>query len=137
MVDELDDGLLAWDELREQRDWSGLLLGNGFSQNIWERFRYPSLYEPSLSGAVQPSLTEEDTHLFDRLTTRNFEVVLSALSIGRLVTSALDRNADFLEERYESIRRALIAAVHHVHVPWQSLPGPTVASVANELAVFD
>ena len=49
----------------------------------------------------------------------NPEQVLAGLKTAGLVTEALDLDPDdVLEERYDSIQRALFEAVHAVHVPW-------------------
>ena len=137
VASELDENLPSWDDVREQRDWPALLLGNGFSQNVWGRFSYASLYDTATSDLIRHGLTPEDTRLFDQLHTRNFEMVLSDLRTGMTLLSALGRDATFLEERYGSIRGALIEAVHHVHVPWQSLPATTLANIAEQLAQFE
>jgi len=103
----LDDNLPPWEKVRAEMGWSGLLLGNGLSQHIWDRFKYTSLFEVAQSNVVPQQLNGEDLLLFERLNTHNFERVLSALSTGITVTEALNKDATFLRERYESIRKAL------------------------------
>lgn len=134
---ELDDDLPAWKDVSAKRDWSGLLLGNGFSQNIWKRFGYASLYETARSNEVTPNLDQADQGLFDKFDTRNFELVLTALSVGRRVNTALEHQTDYLDNRYDSIRKALIAAVHYVHVPWIKVPEETLKAIAGALALHE
>ena len=82
-------------------------------------------------------MTEADVNLFERLATHNFEVVLSALSVSATIVDALNYNTDFLIERSDSIRRALIAAVHHVHLPWVSFTEASKAGIANAFAEYE
>lgn len=136
MAIQIDDALPHWDEIESLCEWSGLLLGNGFSQNIWARFGYKSLFETASQGGAQ-QLSAQDLALFHGLNTHNFEVVLSALSTSKLVANALAQNADLLTARENSIRSALIAAVHDVHVPWAVTPENTLNHVASSLAAYE
>lgn len=135
MTDGLDNNLRDWNELATEDEWSGLLVGNGFSQNIWQGFRYDSLFATA-SQEDGAHLIAADVSLFDRLETRNFEVVLSALATSKAVALALEEPHVHFEERENSIRAALIRAVHGVHVPWLSVPDATLDRVAGELAKY-
>ena len=135
MTDGLDNKLRDWNDLATEDDWSGLLVGNGFSQNIWQGFRYDSLFSTA-SQEDGAHLIAADVSLFDRLETRNFEVVLSALATSKAVALALEEPHVHFEERENSIRAALIRAVHGVHAPWLSVPDATLDRVAGELAKY-
>jgi hypothetical protein len=135
MTDNLDDNLEDWADLRSQEDWSGLLVGNGLSQNLWRRFGYTSLFETASHGDGA-QLSAADISLFDRMETRNFEVVLSALAISKSVSAALEQPLEPFSEREESIRQALIRAVHAVHVPWTSVPDAHLDRIAAELSAY-
>jgi len=137
MPDQIDDQLATWDEISEAHEWSSLLLGNGFSQNVWSKFGYSSLYEIAKSDHVEPGLTEQDVDLFEAFNTHNFEAVLSALGISKLVAETLDQDTKLFDERYESTRQALIAAVHHVHVPWAMIQEEKLLRVADELKRYE
>lgn len=135
MTNGLDDSLHNWAELEDQEDWSGLLIGNGFSQNLWQRFGYASLFETASQGdGAQLSIA--DISLFDRLETRNFEVVLSALATSKTVSAALEQPLAPFSEREDSIRQALIRAVHSVHVPWLSVSDAHLDHIAAELSKY-
>lgn len=134
---EADEALSSWNEVRDQRDWSSLLVGNGYSQNIWAPFGYASLYDTARSDDVDQNLAPEDVVLFERLDTHNFEVVLSALSTAIAVTAALNHDVSFLQERYRSIREALVAAVHHVHLPWNRLSEERMRNISAQLTSFE
>lgn len=135
MADELDHNLPDWSELENQIEWSGLLIGNGFSQNIWQGFGYGSLFDRA-SDKEGAHLVEADIALFGRLQTRNFEMVLSALATSKAVAIALEQPDAVFAQREESIREALIRAVHGVHVPWLSVPGASLDRIATELAKY-
>lgn len=87
-----------------------LLLGNGFSSNIWSSFGYRSLLDES-------SLQGEARDLFgDRF---NFETVLADLSVARRVVGIAaphdTRLAARLDKLQSEVRDALIETVGRVH----------------------
>ena len=82
----------------------------------------------------EADLGDEDVELFDALDgTRNFEVVLDALRVSRLVCDQLEHDADEVEERYEAIKESLIAAVNDVHVPWALVEARVLTSIGQAL----
>jgi len=125
--------LPPWEDVAEYTDWTGLLVGNGASMVVWPEFNYRSLFEIAKSGQVQHPLTDDDENLFDALETKNFEHVLASLKTAGIVNSALDIEADVLEERYESTQRALFEAVHAIHVPWEYVGAKTVPALFEGL----
>ena len=134
MTDGLDDNLEDWSEL-QQSEWSGLLIGNGFSRNLWERFGYDSLFRLACQGNGA-ALGAADRSLFKQLKTTNFESVLSALATSKAVSEALDRPIDFIAERETSIRQALIEAVYSVHVPRAHVTERLLDHVSVELSNY-
>jgi hypothetical protein len=135
VTDDLTDDLQQWSAIEGNEDWAGLLIGNGFSQNLWQRFGYASLFETASQGDGA-QLSAADISLFDRLETRNFEVVLSALATSKAVSAALEQPLAPFSEREDSIRQALIRAVHSVHVPWLSVPDAHLDHTAAELSRY-
>jgi hypothetical protein len=128
--------LPPWDDVAEYTDWTGLLVGNGASMVVWPQFGYTSLLEIAKSDKVQHPLTGDDENLFDALDTTNFEHVLASLKTAGIVNSALNIDADVLEERYESTQRALFDAVHAVHVPWEYVGRKTVPALFAALREY-
>lgn len=99
-------------------DGGVLLLGNGFSVNVWAAFRYDSLLEESgLAGAART--------LFGTRT--NFEAVLAELSVADQVVRVAAPEAAELPERLSGlaseVREALFAAVDKVHPDAYQLAG--------------
>lgn len=116
MSPAIDADLENWSNIDADGPWRCLLVGNGASMAVWPRFQYPTLLD-------QAGLSDEDLLLFDALNgTRNFEVVLNGLRVSRLVCDQLQHDSDEVEERYRTIKEALIRAVNNVHVPWVSIP---------------
>ncbi len=111
---QIDPHLVAWHEI-EPQGWRSLLLGNGFSINVWERFAYKSLFDVATSGEVEPAL---DATLFDKLGTKNFEDVLRALYHARIVDEQLNSpQHQAIETIYSRTKNSLAAAVNLAHVP--------------------
>jgi hypothetical protein len=116
---EISSDLPSWEEIKATHEWGAILIGNGASRAVWEGFSYNSLFQTAKND-IEHQLTADDQALFQAFEAENFETILAALSSARRVDAALDREPEVLGERYESIRRALIEAVHAVHVPWNS-----------------
>src|SRR5690349_8639470 len=122
-----DSELAEWQDQEGAHNWQGLLLGNGASRAVWEKFKYESLYDVACSDDVDPGLSPEDQGLFMRLgRTKNFEAVLGALLVSRIVCEAVRLPVVDIDARYASVRDALVQAVHRVHVPWDSVAGERV-----------
>ena len=63
-------------------------------------------------------------------------MVLSALATSKTVSAALEQPLAPFSEREDSIRQALIRAVHSVHVPWLSVPDAHLDHIAAELSKY-
>ncbi len=137
--DGLDDSLEDWAHVGWDEQGLGarpsLLIGNGFSQNIWSGFKYDSLFEKA-SQNNGDHLTTADVSLFNHLETRNFEVVLSALATSKTVSVALNQHNNSFKAHEQSIREALIRAVHGVHIRWSEDLGPCLLKIACELTKY-
>jgi hypothetical protein len=109
--------VVPWKDVRAEFGRGSLLIGNGLSRSIWRLFEYGSLFQV----ARRFGLDGDDVALFKQFETTDFESILQALRTARRVGQALGQENEALDERYESIRSALIRAVSEVHVPWESL----------------
>ena len=70
----------------------GLLLGNGASITMWPRFGYSSLYD--IASAIDQGghhLTAREVAIFEMLETKNFEEILSAITVSGRVWKAHDK----------------------------------------------
>ena len=117
----LDSSLKSWEEIKGQFQKAELLVGNGLSCAVWDKFKYPSLYEKSVSNSNHP-LSKLDIQLFkDWGADGNFEKVLSNLLIAKRTNEIIGQSNDsevqtVIRERYTNIRNALISAVSEVHI---------------------
>ncbi|PGC10525.1 hypothetical protein COM08_30445 [Bacillus wiedmannii] len=87
-----------------------LLLGNGFSMGIWEKFGYKSLFDNR-----KEHLNKEDLQLFKALNTTNYEEVLANLHTAINVNNTFHINSNSLFISYERVKSNLIEAVKDVH----------------------
>lgn len=127
--------LLPWCEIEKHTTWSGILIGNGASQAVWQPFGYASLFETA-KGVKNP-LTAQDLDLFTAMGTTNFERVLGSLAIARLVGKAMKNDTSTVEQRYQSIQHALVEAVHAKHVPHSGLTTDRLAAIRIALLGYD
>src|SRR5689334_4828752 len=96
----IDANLPAWPDIEGQHEWSGLLVGNGASRAVWDRFDYGSLYSKAMSADVQHPLGPADQAVFQALGTENFEATMAGLKLSGLVCAALGIAAPQIGQRY-------------------------------------
>jgi hypothetical protein len=135
----ISDELLSWEQIKLQfkdRRHLGLLLGNGASRALWDKFSYDSLYTIACDPQQKHSLTPTDQAFFREMETTNFEAVLSALATTRMVCGHLKKEFGDVEERYQSIRTSLIEAVRTVHVPVELVPVETKQYLGDVLSKY-
>mgnify|MGYP003583507144 FL=1 len=114
--------ILTWQEiLGKEYIWDNLLLGNGFSCNIWENYSYTSLLKFSQEEMVEPILKESVLKIFNDLKTTNFEEVLKALLTTALVKESLGENTEEVIQLYDNVRENLFNTVHSTHIPFPKL----------------
>lgn len=125
--------LETWDQVRKNTKFTGILVGNGASRAVWDRFAYESLFRIATSSKMTNRLSNLDLALFEKLNTRNFEQVLESLNTARLVAAALEMDLPVLNDRYTGIQNALIEAVKGTHIPWVDVPSTVLGSIRKEL----
>ena len=119
----VDAQLPPWLDIEDKKGDS-LLLGNGFSVNIWPKFGYKSLYDLARSGDIDSPLDANSIALFEKLATSNFEDVLKILFHASLVDDQLGSpSKEKINALYTSTKNGLASAVNFAHVPsgFQSL----------------
>lgn len=132
---EFDTELEDWNVLRTSAPCSGLLIGNGASMAVWHDFFYDSLFDKAKSVAEKP-LSQTELSVFEALSTRNFEHVLSALKTASKVNKALAINSASPRKRYYAIKEALINSTQDVHIPWRLMQPETLACWNQELTRY-
>lgn len=114
--------LIEWTELRDDFT-DGLVLGNGTSISIDDRFAYKSILDyASTSGRI----TEEVRAIFDHLHTEDFELILRIIWHASHVNEALGIEDDKTSEAYAGIRNSLIETIRDVHPEYQQVDGRLV-----------
>lgn len=131
-LDQLDARLPDWRDLDQAQHCTGLLLGNGASRAIWRNFAYDSLFERAQKVRNKP-LGQTDLALFRSMATQSFAQVLSSLNSTVRVNAALAISSTSPLNRYYAIKEALIHAMRSVHIPFQRVPGETLAAINREL----
>lgn len=112
-----------------------LLLGNGFSINLYETFEYNSLYERAVSLEF---LNSSDQRLFDSLHTTNFEYVLRIIKHAELYINSYEiqgvEGANAVPSIiYNRIRNALINTIKNIHYQWDSADSQKFKSISEIL----
>ena len=121
-----------WDEIKDI-GWDNLLLGNGFSTNVWSKYSYRSLYEYSLENKIEPVLCSKVQAIFEELQTINFEEVLKALAYAILVKKSVGEELDEYLTLYKTVQDNLFNTVHAVHVKHSDLKK---SEIAKEIKSF-
>jgi hypothetical protein len=105
-----------------------LLLGNGFSNSIWDNFDYKYLYQeannPTSNWARAPG--DNLDNLFTSLQTNDFEKILAYLNIAIEVARCYKDETfekQLVDDKQELIN-SFIAALHEVHPQYKSLINP-------------
>jgi len=120
--------VVSWDELNFDTEGATLLLGNGASIAVSDRFAYTSLYEKA-------QLAKAERAVFDALSTCDFERVMDALRSTQRVCRALGESLD-TEAAVTRVREALINTVHAIH-PVPSEVKPKLATAATFAEPFE
>lgn len=105
-----------WENVDDD-SWRNLLLGNGFSIGISDKFHYWTLLDnvKKLGIKMYPHAQE----IFDKVNTVNFEEVLRIIYHAYIVNFY---NLDAIKSLYLNVRKSLIEAVNASHVTYVGVP---------------
>ncbi|XYQ02152.1 DUF4917 family protein [Bacillus safensis] len=95
-----------------------LLTGNGFSIEFDSKFRYGGLFDYLQKKEL---FDEKEKKLFRAFDTTNFEQVLNSLFKAQTINKTFDKNTDYLDESYQTIKDLLITSVKDIHPEYYSL----------------
>ena len=116
--------------------WTGILIGNGASRAVSSGFAYQSLFTVAQQASLSNPLTVNGVSLFEAFDTTNFERVLSYLISARLINGILGVDIGPISTAYQSVRTALIQAVHAVHIQWEAIPEDTLLKIRAALKSY-
>lgn len=103
--------IYPWSDISDQFS-DNLLLGNGASIAVDERFKYSSLKEHAIDNGL---VTEDVQSLFDFFRTDDFELVLRIVWQSTNVNAALHIEDNKTEQAYRHVRDCLIDSVRDIH----------------------
>jgi Domain of unknown function (DUF4917) len=95
-----------------------LLLGNGASRAVDERFGYPSLVQHAFNQGL---LTEDIQSLFHFFKTKDFELVLRLVWQATNINQSLNIPDQRTREAYVHVRESLIKTIRNVHPEYQEV----------------
>ena len=122
--------LLDWNDLVGKHEWPTLLLGNGFSINIWSGFNYNNIFD-------QAELSPCDREYVESLNVTNFEQVIDHLSFEIDRTATFGGDAAGLSAARDRIRNSFFTAVRKVHPEPKAFTYDRRMHVANALNDFE
>lgn len=105
-----------WEEIKDDFEAGSLILGNGASMAVSDKFGYASLFD---EAKKLDHLTKSVQKVFKSFDVEDFELVLRRLWQAKLVNKALKIDHGKVEESYQQVRTALIATVRDTHVSYQ------------------
>lgn len=116
MLEEFE--IKEWEEVKEDLNFDSIILGNGASISISNKFNYHSLYEEAFN--------EQDsriTEIFDEYETTDFELILDRLFHADKVNEIfnIDDPDSELANNYDLIKERLIEVIRENHIEYQEL----------------
>jgi len=105
-----------WEEV-DDGSWRNLLLGNGFSIGISDKFHYWTLLDNVEKLRIKMYLHARE--LFNKVNTVNFEEILRIIYHAYLVNFY---NLDAIKSLYHNVRKSLIEVVNASHVSYGGVP---------------
>lgn len=121
--------IIDWDEIKQHR-FETLLLGNGFSIGISDKFKYGSLLDQIDLFNIPMYPMARDLFREDKVNTHNFEEILRVIYHASLVNFY---NQDAIKQLYFNVQKSLIEAVNQSHVAYSDVP---IEAVADELKKY-
>lgn len=112
MTDSFEYPIKEWAEIKHDYQNGNLVIGNGASVTLHQKFRFESLKEE----AEKLKLFNEDiSKLFIEFDTCDFELILRLVWHAKLVNQHLGIIDPKIDLAYENIKKALIEVVNEVH----------------------
>ncbi len=121
-----------WSDIENQYKKGSLLLGNGASIAISDKFRYKNLYEHAKNEGLLDCKTQA---LFNSFNTTDFEYILRKLWQASLVNEALGIEENAVNAGYAQVRDSLFQAILKIH-PKKSEVSDSLDSISKFLLKF-
>ncbi|WP_407410399.1 DUF4917 family protein [Acinetobacter sp.] len=112
MMDNFNYPIKNWGEIKDEYRNGSLIIGNGASVALHQKFRFDSLKHE----AEELELFNDDiAKLFIEFSTSDFELILRLVWHAKLVNNYLGISDLKIDSAYENIKNALIQVVREVH----------------------
>jgi len=118
--------LSNWLDIKFKYKRATLILGNGFSIGIHDKFKYDSLWDEAKKeptcGETREYLTEDLCSLAAKLQTgTNFELLLRQLYTAKIVNEKFELETEKIEKNYVALRTALINTIKEIHCEYSAV----------------
>jgi hypothetical protein len=120
-------GIRQWSDLKTKHKELDLLLGNGFSINFSDKFRYGSIYERFKENCAPIYKT-----LFFHFDTTNFEEIMLMLTYAKRVNNIFNLSISEVTAAIEELKNGLIASINEVHPRSSELSSKLINALAHQ-----
>ena len=115
-----------WVDIKDEFQQATLILGNGFSIGIYDKFKYDSLWDEAKKeptcGETREYLTEDLCSLAAKLNTgTNFELLLRQLYTAKIVNEKFELETEKIEKNYAALSTALINTIKEIHCEYSAV----------------
>ncbi len=100
-----------WNEIKEQYENYEILIGNGFSINFDERFRYTNLFQKFIDSLKTPNEQE----LYQSFETSNFELIMSQLLTAKSINEKFGINSEKIDNSIDILKEGLLESLSNSH----------------------
>ena len=125
----MSEVLLDWNDLVGKHEWPTLLLGNGFSINIWPGFSYANIH-------ANANLTSEELAEFDENAPTDFERALGLLTDKVDYACTFGHDPTNLCKRRDSIRKKFFETFHAIHPSNDAVKLDVLTQLQSELLMY-
>ncbi len=124
--------IFQWSDLEGEFKDCGLLLGNGFSLNFADSFKYPSLFEKFLVKC--PDKYQKILLSFG---TNNFEKILQKLTYAIFVNNLYGIETKEIKDTVTILKEGLIKTIRDIHPKSESIFWDELILISDKMVLFD
>ena len=124
--------IYQWNDIKDRFNNPDLLLGNGFSIMLSNRFSYNSLFDKFLE-----KLSKEYIDIFKMFNTPNFEYILNNLLIMKRVLQKLQIPIKPIEKLIANLKNGLILSIKETHPLYNIIDKRKLEEISIKLNIFN
>lgn len=122
-----------WDEIKEKYNQS-IILGNGSSIAVNQKFQYESLYQKATELNF---INSELNSLFNSFDTKDFEAIMHKLLQAEKVNESLSVDNNAILKAYKTCRESLIKIIQNIHPEYNDIVLQDLNNIASFLKNFN